>query len=578
MTDGVLEPNPPDKAYEPLNYEYKYARATASGTRRRELEDEYRERLCPIARRLIAEDILPALSAQGVEIFTVALGSSADRGFLAELADRTSRHPAEVHSFSAKHGTDLVGIFASLASYWSDWVEFQNFTGPISQEGVNRIELDTFVREPRLLAMVDGDAVPEVQAEGGQPEQGRHSGLGPMYSFELAQKSPPGAWQLRFAHGSGSYSALLLGHNKLRLMVDGIRTTYRFGETIRAKVSLEARDGLAFPTEVKVRSSFGRDEAVLEQAELRSGSGGTFLFDGAPTMAGSYLLRFEAFAKDRDGHPITPRPSLEYRVEVLPALYAEQKSINFGNHDRGDSAVAPLVLHSGLASAASVSITGEVTHSSGGALLRNERGRLPSIAEIRTVLQPGTVASESIRMDFPRKGERGDFEGMIHVRSSRGDYQVPFRAHVPTIWEQLRFPSLFAIIATAILLAYLASVWGLLAGPSGVLVPVGNAIMAPIRLNGIKKGIFARYLNYKRNQVELGRALRLPAGVEARLVFYAWRAPSLKNLSLNDKVIRITELSGYAYPVRPGQAFSLRHNSLVDFDGHIFRYQNLMKR
>jgi hypothetical protein len=65
LTDDVLEPNPVDKSYEPVSYAYKYARTTASGARSRKLEDEYRERLSPIARRLISEDILPALSAQG---------------------------------------------------------------------------------------------------------------------------------------------------------------------------------------------------------------------------------------------------------------------------------------------------------------------------------------------------------------------------------------------------------------------------------------------------------------------------------------------------------------------------------
>ena len=578
LTDGVLEPNPADDAYAPANIEYKLAIVRSSRGQRSEIESRFRERLSPTARRIIAENILPDLVAKQIEIFSVALGPEADHDFLSELSERTSQHPTEVHSFSASRGTDLVRVFASIAPYWTDWSVMAQFEGEASQSP-QTVMLDSFVRDPVFLTISDGDAVPEMQADNGAQETATRSQLGAMYTFHLSQRAPPGQWSLRFSPASGSFRGLLIGHNKLLLKVEGLKTQYRFGEPIRARVALEAKDGLKPPSDVQVACTFSRGDEETNKRLPEDGKG-AFRLEETPRIAGIYGIRCEAYAKDEHGREITPRPSLEHSVKVLPSVYAEPVSIDFGTHGRNTTAVAHVEIHSGLETQTPISITGVITHASGREPTHGEMNRLPAINQVNAVADPGTTLTEEVRIEFPHRCDRGDFEGVIHLRSAAGDFQIPFRAHVPTIWEQVRLPLFILLILLGSILLSLVSMWALFPAPSGSLVPVSGAVTTPVRLSAVKRGVFARYLNFRRNQLQLSEipALGLPPGVNGRLTFFPWKTPSLLNLSRTANVViteyRSTGNKGNTFQVRPGQAFSLRNRSTLELAGKVFRYQN----
>ena len=67
-------------------------------------------------------------------------------------------------------------------------------------------------------------------------------------------------------------------------------------------------------------------------------------------------------------------------------------------------------------------------------------------------------------------------------------------------------------------------------------------------------------MNWKRNELELApvRALHLPAGVNALLVFRRWGSVTIQNMSKGDHVITIEEDRGSKYSLRPLRTLRLK--------------------
>ena len=236
LSDGILEPNPRDDAYAPLNYAYMAAVARHFGDPHQELyRTDFLPRLAPMASRMIATRLVPALKEMGAEVFTVALGPTADRSFLRELAAQTSLSPTESHSFAATVATDLIPIFAKTIGYFTDLAIFRTVDGEIGPSQTSSITVDGFISAPQIISVVEGTGQMVVRSENGREELAE-PGLHPaLRLYRLAGAELPAAWTFGFQSGSGRFRTLVVGHNRLVLVPEGLKDQYAFDEPVRLR-------------------------------------------------------------------------------------------------------------------------------------------------------------------------------------------------------------------------------------------------------------------------------------------------------------------------------------------------------
>lgn len=590
LSDGILDPNPLDPAYTPHQYSYRMAIAGASRERLRKIHEEYQQRLSPIARRIISEEILPALRQRRVEIFTVALSPQADQSFLQSLAEETTRNSSEVHSFYAEKATDLVGIFTQLVQYWTDMMVLQSLEGTIEPGDVQEIFLDGFVQAPRVITLIDGEGEFLVYTEEGILEErgsDKHPGL---KTYTIVKKTPPGRWTYGFRTGSGRYRTIWVGKSTIKILVSGLKPQYEFGEVVEAQVSLRIGDSDARPflsprTRVVAEFSQVEQQGGPVQQELTQDRQ-IYQLHYSPARAGLYTVKVIAYARDRQEREILPRPSLKYQFAVLPNFYVLPKRLNFGQARGGTTLKQEVEVHSGLNERVDITVTGKVTQSSSRSFQERKLDHLPTVHQTRFPIEPGGVHQETILLDLPKDVEWGDYEGEIQFRTSRGEtYKVDFRVHIPSLWERLGLPLLLLLLLLLLVLGYFVYIWGYLGSPFGVLQPIaippGAPLLQDIKLSQVRRGVLSRWFNWRRNRLRIkNRAAEiclahLPLDLQVELSFYRWGSAYIRNQSPKDSEHRISieEPGVGTFERGPGQSLSLKHQSVITIDGYKFRFE-----
>ena len=117
------------------------------------------------------------------------------------------------------------------------------------------------------------------------------------------------------------------------MAVAGLREKYAYGEPIRAHVSLkynnqDARTYLSSAS--KITAEVPRDDLKSTPFNLKEDKDG-FSLEYLAKAPGMIRLKFTLFAKDKQNNDFLPRPSKEYRLEVLPRFYVEPEQIKFGD-------------------------------------------------------------------------------------------------------------------------------------------------------------------------------------------------------------------------------------------------------
>jgi len=584
LSDGILEPNPFAEAYAPHHLEYRLRRAGARGERRRALNEEFLERLSPVARRILRERLLPELRELQVEIFTVGLGPGADLPLLRELAAATTRTPLEVHSFHAQRATDLLEVFARAAEAWSGQTILERGGGPLGPETAGRVFVDDFVTDPRVVFLLDGSGEPAMSAPAGRQPLPVELGHPALAAFRLAGGSE---WEWMIRGGSGSFRSLWTGSSRLRLTVEGLREAYGFGEPVTARARLAFTAGDAEPGSFSVTSVAARlleetatPSPVREIDLVPDGEAFTLRIEGlAP---GSYEVQMMAQGRDRAGRQLLPRPSARCQFRVLPRFFVVPEKLAFGTVEPGLPVSAALEVHFGLAAPGRITLSSAFIESSRGPRALEDASRLPRIEVSPFEVHPGSVTSLPVPLMVPKDVPWGDLTGRITLRTDSGETaEVPLTLHVKSLWERLTWPTIGLLIGLALLLAYLSWVWGALGMPAGVLVALAapaGALSSDIRLGEVRRGFWTRYLHWRRNRLTIGRdrasirLVRLPAEVRSELSFTRSGRLYLRNESSPGVEIVVREEPAREYRLRPGSAFEIKHGSVLDLAGYRYRY------
>ena len=588
LSDGILEPNPIDNAYTPHQYSYLYRIKTSGVERRREINDEYRQMLSPISRRMIFEEILPRLRTDEVEIFTVALSAQADQAFLQSLSNETTRTPTELHSFYAERATDLVSVFTRLLQYWTNLMILQRVEGKIQPGQLYSIFLDKFVMEPHVLALIDGEGEFVVRTQSGLPEVVLHGTHPALKLSTVNRQSPPASWVYGFQSGLGEFEVIWTGISSLTILTSGLRAQYNFGEPVESQISLRVgnSDAAEFLSPgARVVAEIGHLEQMKTQVEQElSKKDASYFLHFIPNRSGTYALRFVAYAKDREGREILPRPSVKYQFEVLPAFYVVPRNINLGRARANDRFVKQLEVHSGLRTRVDVRVAGKIISSSNRSVsqVKNE---FPVVRELTFSIEPGTVRKIPVVIELPKEILSGDYEGEIIFQASSGEkYSVSYRLHVPSLWEKLTPFIMILLFAPLVLLLVRLIVAGFLVAPYGVLIPLrtppGAPLLPNIRLSEKRRALFSGWLSWKRNRLLIGQRgadISLPnlsKDLEIELSFYRWGA-YIKNCSPEEcgLVLQVEEPGVGTFNRAPGETLALKPKSRIRFDGYEFRYE-----
>jgi hypothetical protein len=588
LSDGVLEPDPANKAYDPLSNEFlgalRDSRGDVSGVKR-----QYSALAAPMARRLIEQEVLPSLRQAGIELFTVALGDEADRSYLAHLADETAQDHVESHSFVANHASDLMDVFGSILPYWSSGLVLGRSSGQASPSLDTRAWIDGFVEAARVIVLTDEPQSVEIKSPNGGTEQETATKEPRLHLFSLDIKQVPGQWHAIFPDGHASYSAFWIGQSCLKLIVSGLKPSYSFGEPIEVEARIHTRNQEALRG-IEKEASVAWQAQNVDDGNIQHG----FLpskeenFKGALPIdkPGRYLLSFVLNAKDSRGADILPRPSLNYHLKVMPAFFVTPEEVDFGSARGGREIEKPVHIGYGLKSSGEVHLSASLERWSNSKAAGAGAARLPQVQPMALSLKSGQSEDATIRIVLPKKVFWGDYEGRLVFQASSGETAIAaFRVHVPTLWERSRWPLFILILIGLGIVIYLAWIWGMEASPAGILeclaVPPGQPGMLALRLGEVRRNFFARCLNYKRNRLAIGsnkadiRLPALPPDFKADLIFWGIRVRAYaRNRSLpgNKLSMKVVE-DGIPYELRPGGSFELKDQSLLEIGEYRFIYR-----
>lgn len=578
LTDGILEPNPLDDAYTPHNLQYRIDIALASRRGRSAISavnEEYRKRLSPTARRVLAQEIVPGLNEGGIEVFTVGLGAQADREFLRSLAEETSKHPTEVHSFYAEKATDLVPVFARLVEYWTDLTVFHSVGGQIQPGSKQSVYLDEYVSAPRVFTMIDGKGESFVETAAGAAEElepGMHPGL---RSYALHKASPPGSWSFGFGSGEGNYQTSVVGRNGLVLTVAGLKRQYHYGEAIEisAQLRIGGQEGNLLPASkahaLAEIAPVASPSDVLQKAFAVSGN--EYRLTYSPPRSGAYTILVTAQVSDQIGRPVLPRRGIRHQIEVLPSFYVLPSRLSFGEASRGVSVTREIEIHSGLPVKAGLTIDGTILESSSSAFRHKQMNRMPAIHPASVFVDPGKAVRQRVVLDLPKNVTWGDYEGRITIHSDANVAStLPFSVHVPSLWEKLRWWVFLVLLLALIFFVYTVYRLGFMSTPSGVLIPVGDCpgvVRTPVKLGDVRRGRITRHLNWYKNRLLVSelRLPNLPAGLDAEFTFNLWGTITFTNVSrpeskLDIGVEEVKEGCTVLTVLRPGRSITFLEN------------------
>jgi hypothetical protein len=535
----------------------------------------------PIARGDIFNSILPDMKRQEAEIYTVGLSSEADEPFLHEAASLTSLRLQESHSFHVERAADLIGTFASLVQYWTDFMVLR--AERIVGGQVVRGYIDQYVSEPQLVAVGDvsnltvGDAA---AVPGTVPI---------LRVYPLKGVHVPGTTIASLS--SGECGILWVGRSSLRLEATGLKPRYGLGELV--DVTARPRTGAGTPRltnpRVEARFTLPGGGSVVEPL---SPAGDGFRLRYSPSDTGRYELQLVLNAQDASGNDIFPRPTLTYQFQVTPDFYVVPSVLSYGRPRGGRTVIRDIEVHYGLPSPTRVDIAGSVQWS--GNRHWKAGDALPAIDSASVEVSPGTVVKQPIALRLPgntfwRNG--GHYRGTIRVSAAGQTRDVEFWVHLETWWEFWRRIVVVVIILGALVLGYFIYIFARLPLPHGVIhtKAPGGAVVPPVRLGRLRRGFATKWLSPKRNLVGIARARaeltypRLAVGLRADLVFlrmwsgrtdvYLWN----RSIEAEGMNISVGRLGRAPVCLRPGRKARIRHLDEFQIGEYGFRYENAVK-
>lgn len=557
LTDGVFEPNLAWEGYAPHSFEYILKSLTAKAAAKL----EFQPRTLPVARRLARAEI-DHLQRLNVEIFTIALGPKTETELLNEAARLTSRAPTEVRSFSAAEASDLISVFAAVLRYLGPREVLGQAGGQARPGESLALAADPWMVAPRLLVAadqrLDGTLIQE-----GRPVVAHAPGHESIFLAALRSTQP---FEFRFAADAGRYQALLAAQSLYRLRIEGLRAEYRFGEPVSGRVLEENSGPAATQRVISLNLTHASGDGPTPTALT-----GDLAFSLQPPSPGVYQL----FAQTRiavPGGDAVERRSLAHKIEILPAFSVRPGRVDFGQLKPGTAAEGEIVFHSGLNSSVTVRVESAGRYPEGRAA--------PEPISFR--MTPGEQTTKTLHLRVPERAAAGDWEGIVIVVAGDERTEIPWTAHLPSLWERVRWWLMPAILLLSSLLAYLVFLWGLRPGPYGTLLPHGDCpgvIRRPIRLGSVTRGLFRRWFNWRRNEVEflaLGIP-RLPRDLEGALVFYRWGTVMLSNRgrpSVQSALIVRDSPAGRDMIIPPGRSVRLRHGAMIRFAECEYRFDN----
>jgi len=589
LSDGVFEPNPLSEKYAPYNLQYRMAIRGKNKTEARQVNETYRNILSPVAKRMIETNILPVLKKGGIEVYSVGFSEEADRELLNNLADKSSKSKTESHYFYANNAIDLMETFVGLLHFWKNKIVLKSEKGNINPASEATIPIDAYLKDISFIALTEKPSDFYVKPAGGAKDEPMLQGTHPNLKVAtLVEKAPPGRWIYGFRSGAGSYRLLAVGKSTLDLLITGIKEKYSYGEPVKANafVQINGRDARAYlkpNPRVVAEINFGNSKEG--PFDLQKGKE-TFLLEHVIKAPGRARIKFTLLAKDKEGNDLLPRPSKEYITEIMPRFYVEPQVVNFGDISQGKHKEQLITVHSGLDASVKINVNSAIGNAS---RCRDIKDKLPLIKSDAFEIGKGQSLARPLRLSIPEKGCWGDFEGdVLFISDKGGRASVAFRVHVPSIWEKLTWYALAIMLLLAIILFLLALYGGYLKSPVGVLrrvnYPPGTPLLNDIKLSSVKRGIWHRFLHWKKNVITIGQTgadLKLPGlpnTMKVELIFHRFGADYIKNVSPpSSEHILIVSDPDVGIPIerRPGVSYRLSHGLNIKVNDYEFIYEHI---
>lgn len=588
LSDGQLDPDPGNEAYAPYSLEYRMALLGRGHEGRKAIRAQFRQKVVPVAERLIGDQIIPACRNAGIEIFSIAFGDNADEALLTRLADQTTQDSREYHFFHARRANDLAHAFLTLLQY------IQNRSILFLQEGAIRggveqpLYIDSYVRNLTLIGITESPAQLNcrVNAIMEQPARDCHPQL---QLIELEGKTPPAEWHYSYSSGAGNYSLFLLGESLIEMDLEGLAEKYQYGEPMNLFLHVRGADGRPF-SETYPGQLAAVAKIVVDGRQQGEVTGipekGVFRFAWAARPAGSMIIDFTLTGRDVQGRELLPRPSRRNRTLVVPRFYVEPPEYSLGDLKRGESLRIDATLHNGHSESSLIQIKSIIMSCSRG--LDSSRQQ-PAIAAHSVTMQPSATIKEQLLLTVPEKAKWGDYNGEI-LYSGDGEVlaRQSFRLHVPSIWEKITTGLLVLSIPALITLIFFMIAWWRLKRPVGVLRPLmwpTGASVDQLKLSQVKRGFFRRHLSWRKNILlisDVSQEIRLdmlPPGMAVELIFYRFGADYIHHQPREGvaETIEVTspDFGGeFTISLEPGKRVHLENGSTIKMGAYLFEYTN----
>lgn len=591
LSDGVLDPNPRASTYTPHNDKFAAEMLLASKEEQRSIKVKYRQILDPIARRVILQDLLPEYRSSGVEIFTVALGPNADFALLDQMADKSSQRHSEVHSFQATKATDLVEVFAALLQYWSPVTIFKSDAGELHGELVDSLQFDQWVTKPQVVLIVDGQAEPVVYSSKGDSAQLQPSLHPQLYHFGL-DTHEQSEWYLKLGSASGSYRSLWIGQNQIQITVIGLKEQYIYGDTVDPVVRVNTRsEVLAGPalSQVKIWAEIVPERGSTIRNQLGfNPTDSSYNLAFLPAYAGQYQIRFSADIFSSTGDQVLPRPGINYQFVVKPAFFVSPDEFYFENPEPGSRLVLPIELRSAYSGKRRVNTSLGLPQWNRAPDDTAAEYALPKLADREILISENQIQKDSLELILPSDLDWGDYNGNIQLNIEGGNtYSISYAFHIQSIWEKVRLPVALLLFFVVLLFGFLVYIWGYLEAPSGVLVPTvssAGTLVNPIRLGEVKRGLFTKWLHWKRNRIRLRKRggdismPTLPLGAGIDIYFYRGQRVYLHNSSSEDVTVAVQDEGLPKKEMKLDSSWRLRHRTVIELGDNKYRYEGTPKR
>lgn len=588
LSDGIFEPNLYSARYAPYHLKYKVAIAGKGRNRRKEITKQFRQKLAPIGKRIIESDVLQQLGQNKIEIFSIAFSPNADRNLMTHLAEASSLFPEEMHSFYAENATDLMGSFLRLLHYWENMITLYSDKGSISLNDKRKVFIDQYIVKPLAILLTQEKVNFVIKGGGTEREDSLPDTHPNLQIIPLKKTSLPSNLEYWFKEGKGAYRLLIVGKSSIELRVKNLQDKYLFGKPIKSVVNLavEGKDASFLYGSSSISAEFVSEGNEREYTTLEKKHDG-FVLDYKPDQAGRYRLKFTAHIKNSSGKELLPRPSVTYKLQVMPRIFIEPDKINFGRMSKAQQKERVVTIHYGLRQKATITIKGKVTEAS---RCVGASEKLPQIEPREISIDPGEVKQIKLTLLVPKNGCWGDFAGAIDFRKNNNAvYKISYMVHIPSILEKLTIPVIIVFIILLAAIIYFVSMWGRLGHPVGVIrfikTPPGE-LRSDISLGKLGKGFFKSIFNWKKNIVILGPSsaadIKLPSlssGYKIELRFYRIGSSYISNRSDpgTESDIKIVDpiLEKTVIQRKPGEIYYLKKNMKIIIEDYTLKYERM---